>query len=111
MNEHLGNEKEVGVFVNEMKRQLKIHEKDKTSLKFWSFENVMLNNCPELVKRVNMIIDANVSIKNDLMLEKTKENLELIAKQSVHIANYCMMCYLKALEELHNLSNVRENNG
>lgn len=106
MVKHLGNDKEVSIFVNEMKRQLKIHEKDKPSLKFWSFEDVMLNNCPEMVKRVNMIIDANVSIKNDLLGENIKENLELIAKQSVHNANYSMMCYLKAIEELQKFGTV-----
>ena len=105
MREHLGNEQEVNLFVSEMKRQLKIHEQDKTSLKYWSFESVMLNNCPELTKRVMLIIAANVDIKNDIFKEKTKECLEVIAKQSVHIANYSMMCYLKAKEEITKLSN------
>lgn len=107
MVEHLGNDKEVGLFVNEMKRQLKIHEQDKTSLKYWSFESVMLNNCPELTKRVMMIIEANVRIKNNIFNNDNTKDLELITKQSVHIANYSMMCYLKAKEALQLQDSVK----
>jgi len=100
MTEHLGNAKEFTLFTNEMKRQLEMHKKDKISLKNWSFESVMLNNCPELTKRVMMIDEANVRIKNNILDIDNHKDLELIAKQSVHIANYSMMCYLKAKEEL-----------
>ena len=96
---HLGNDKELSLFISQMKKQLKKHEKEKQSMRTWSFESVMLNNIPEILDRIASISDLNVIIKNDLFNKKTKESKKEINKQFVHIANYCLMGFLKSKEK------------
>ena len=99
---HLGTNKELTEFSIEMATQLNVHRNEKQSMREWGFERVMLNNLPEIQDRL-------ITIKNCLDKIRHKEMypeknillyLEEIAKQSVHIANYCMMSRISALQYL-----------
>lgn len=98
--DHLGSPQELELFVKEMSKELKKHKVEKQSMRNWSFEGSMLNNIPEIMDKIELINKLHTEIKNDFMKETTKKNLKEIAKQSIHIANYSMMSYLKAKEEL-----------
>lgn len=98
--DHLGNPQELDLFLKQMSKQLRKHKVEKQSMRNFDFESTMLNNNPEIKWRINEIESLHLGIKNDTFGTVTKDNLKEIALQSVHIANYCMMSYLKAKEEL-----------
>lgn len=99
--DHLGSPQELDLFVKQMSKQLRKHKVEKQSMRNFDFESTMLNNNPEIKWRIEKIAHLHLEIKNDIFGKSTKRNLKEIALQSVHIANYSMMSYLKAKEELN----------
>ena len=93
---HLGNADELTSFKMAMKRQLMKHKKEKQSMRMWDFESVMLNNIPEIQKRIEKINKLNIRIKNDIFKDTIVADKKKINKQFVHIANYCLMGFLKS---------------
>ncbi len=96
---HLGTAEELMSFVAVMNKELKKHKDEKHSMRSWQFESVMLNNIPEIQKRIEKISKLNIRIKNNLFGDSNNdEDKREITKQFIHIANFCMMGWLKSKE-------------
>jgi len=82
MSEHLGTTTELIWFSMEMAKQLESHKEEKKSLRLWDYEEVeelVINEVKKRIKIIEHSIDPNE-----------------IQKQSIHIANYAMMLYVKS---------------
>lgn len=93
---HLGTDDELISFMKEMKNQLIRHQNEKQSMRNWTYNEVMKNNIPEIKTRISDI-DTIWKMNLDTVERQQKVIREkVIAKQFVHIANYCMMGWLKS---------------
>jgi hypothetical protein len=98
---HLGNDGEILAFQTEMIRQLRTHEQEKHSMRTWSLTAVLENDLISIENRLVKLQKLYKQIRdlNENDVESYQIRLE-IAKQSIHIANYCMFNWLKAVENI-----------
>lgn len=87
MIKHLGTSSELMWFGMRMAEELENHIKEKTSLREVDCEEVKRLVIREIRLRLDKIEELNVEDTDDL---------QRIAKQCVHIANYSMMLFLRS---------------
>lgn len=93
---HLGNTDELLSFMKSMNNELQKHKKEKFSMRDYTFWQTMMNNIPEIKKRITKIND----LFNKIQIERDGGEVEKmtneINKQFIHIANYSLMGWLKS---------------
>ena len=82
MDKHLGTAQELCWFAMQMAKQLENHKKEKKPLREWDIDAVQDLVVDEISQRIKLILNTN--------------SKEIMEKQSVHIANYAMMLFLRS---------------
>ncbi len=95
---HLGTTDELISFMKSMNDQLQKHKNEKTSMRNYSFIQTMKNNIPEINKRIEQIKVLTDKLNSfDEFNDDDRQNMySEINKQFTHIANYCLMGWLKS---------------
>jgi len=88
MEQHLGTAHELTWFAMNMAEQLEIHQKEKTPLREVDLRDVIDLCLNEIKVRHEKLSDLSA-------LPESQERNDELVKQSIHIANYCMMLFLR----------------
>lgn len=101
-NNHLGSKEELIKFAKAMEAELFKHKDEKKSMRRWKlYKSLEENNTPQILTRIRGIESLSYEYFHEFCGgTRRKEILEEIKKQSVHIANYSMMTFLKIEQEL-----------
>lgn len=95
MDEHLIGKDKLAEFIAEMYSELLKHKSEKAGLKNWSYDAVfdlVIHDLEERQHRLNLDhTEINYSGK--------PSDPTFVAKQCIHMANYCFMLWQKAMEK------------